>query len=713
MAAEPPATPAAHGAAPAAAGSRRWPGAGLALEFSVGVWLAMAAACAGGDEVGQLVPYFDQTIVFVEAENLTSTNGGWVPRAWASSPNFFASNVNNVFHSRRAYLHAPASAPETACAAAILRVPSTDTYSVLVRYELAYRFETPAALTLQQKGVTVYSHVYGRRTSLKVWPGGQITTELVPISGATENMVWEGYGLFAELQQGSVELVLCAAREEGVELAMHADRNFDLIMLHPNRSDVQMRISSGTDRPLPLDGLLSQYGQVYFKVKNYNSRPLALTVSQGYSHSPYLDQHLKFFPLPPGPNRTAASRRTCSAGCSYWGKGLGCGRITVPAHNTSEWVEVGKFLDTLNHGSWLVDLHYAAITVGVRRTTSDEIASVARFPAAGEWKGGDMFMLFDACVACSHRMRPALSDFDQVLAVVDNQTKSQPQWHPPTLTPIYAATFADPPVSYPGATPILLDSQASQAYTVKRRRFLDAYGITPLAGGCSNTSCSGVIGAEAWKTNNLTKLEQQLQSYISAGTPIMNVTLVTLGDEVTLGGGNTSDAAFEAWAYARSISLATLGCERWQSCRCDPNAASCTAAPSLFYYSSKFVHDAALLFCKSATQLISKYFPRAKVGANFSPSVHYIDPRTGSKQMHKYIGSTFQFVRAFREGALTQGWSEDWAFQSPTGSQQMTQLMVDAIVSGLAHANGGANRKRARRVDMLMYTMAHYPGNSE
>ena len=607
------------------------------------------------DGVARLVPYFAKTLILIEAENLTtktSAASGWEPREWASTPNFFASNVNDVFHSRRAYLHAPARAPPTSCARSTLRVPSTEAYTVLVRYELAYRFETPVALTLRQGSATVYRHVYGRRTSLKVWPGGVITSELVPYSGATENMVWE-FGEVAKLQQGDAELELCVRREESVDLAMHADRNVDVVMLHPNASDVQMRITSGKDRPLPLDGLLSQTDEVYFKVTNYNSRPLSLTISQGFSHSPFLDQHLKFFPLPPGPNRTAATGRACSAGCSYWGKGEGCGRIDVEPRNTSDWVEVGKYLDTLNHGSWLIEPRYAAITVGVRRRPGDDIVPVARFPDSGEWKGGDMFMLFDACVACSGRMRKPLSDFEEVMAVVDNHTATAENWHPPTLTPVYAITFVDPPVSYPGGIPIVLDNRSAKEYTAKRTRFIEAYGLTPLS-PCTNVSCSsGMIGAEVWRTHNLTLLEKELQGYIASGVPANDVKVVNLGDEITMTGGDTSDAAFETWASSQKISLAQLGCERWESCRCDPSTASCMAAPSLFYWSSRFLHDAALHFYKQVTRMITSYFPRSRVGANFSPSVHYIDPRSGSKAMHKYVGSTFQFVRAFREGALT------------------------------------------------------------
>ena len=209
--------------------------------------------------VAQLVPYFNQTIIFVEAENLTAAAGGWEAREWSTTPNLFASNVNNVFHSRRAYLHAAAATVVGSAATAVLPVPNTGTYSVLLRYECAYRFQTPVEISITQNGAEVFRHVYGRLSSLKVWPAGEQnnfnSTELlkmvVPISGATENMVWEGVGRNVSLESGPAVLTLRAVREPGVPLSMHADRNMDVIMLHPNASDIQMRLSSGKDRPCP------------------------------------------------------------------------------------------------------------------------------------------------------------------------------------------------------------------------------------------------------------------------------------------------------------------------------------------------------------------------------------------------------------------------------------------------------------------------------
>eukprot|EP01047_Picozoa_sp_COSAG01_P063381 COSAG01_NODE_8205_length_2875_cov_2.034582_2_plen_58_part_00 len=41
----------------------------------------------------------------------------------------------------------------------------------------------------------------------------------------------------------------------------------------------------------------------------------------------------------------------------------------------------------------------------------------------------------------------------------------------------------------------------------------------------------------------------------------------------------------------------------------------------------------------------------------------------------------------FRKKALTIPWSEDWIWQSPVGTQQMMQLSIDAMRSGIFWAD--------------------------
>ena len=77
--------------------------------------------------------------MFVEGENFTAT-GQWEAREWAKTPNYFASTVANVFHSRRAYMHGPSNASSAGDgAAAMVTVPHSGVFTVLARYEAPYR----------------------------------------------------------------------------------------------------------------------------------------------------------------------------------------------------------------------------------------------------------------------------------------------------------------------------------------------------------------------------------------------------------------------------------------------------------------------------------------------------------------------------------------------------------------------------------------------
>lgn len=91
-------------------------------------------------------------------------------------------------------------------------------------------------------------------------------------------------------------------------------------MLHPNASDVQRRINGSADpsdgQVLPLDGLFSQSGEVFFKIENKNTtHNLSVSVPLTYDHAPYMGQH------------------------DYLNKSGGY--ITVPPGKMTGWLEVG------------------------------------------------------------------------------------------------------------------------------------------------------------------------------------------------------------------------------------------------------------------------------------------------------------------------------------------------------------------------------------
>eukprot|EP01045_Picozoa_sp_COSAG04_P002623 COSAG04_NODE_97_length_26459_cov_6.507246_11_plen_1116_part_00 len=291
-----------------------------------------------------------QTLIFIEAENFTvAPNSPWEPRAWAHSPNYFASTVANVFHSRRAYLHHPAMTDKTTqptTAAAAFTLPAAGHYSVLIRYEAPFRFEIPFQVAITQRGTTVFSKIFGRRSNPKVWGftagrhageyagcGPGLNTECAWPWGATENMVWE-VGAGAHLAPGVAEVRLTPVRDS--DYCCWGDINIDALMLSPNSTDVAARLNDSATKDLPFDGMFSQLGEVFFRIKNLNTtHHLSVGVPLTYDHA------------------IERGYRSHLNGTSY-NSGRPQGYITVPPKHRTGWVEVGGWMDTLQHGSWQI-----------------------------------------------------------------------------------------------------------------------------------------------------------------------------------------------------------------------------------------------------------------------------------------------------------------------------------------------------------------------
>lgn len=87
-------------------------------------------------------------------------------------------------------------------------------------------------------------------TSLRSW---------IPVSSFAT--VWEGVNVTVRLEPGPAEISLTPIHD--TPYCCWGDRNIDVVMLHPNASDVDARLTSVADgQVLPLDGLFSQHGEV-------------------------------------------------------------------------------------------------------------------------------------------------------------------------------------------------------------------------------------------------------------------------------------------------------------------------------------------------------------------------------------------------------------------------------------------------------------------
>jgi hypothetical protein len=122
----------------------------------------------------------------------------------------------------------------------------------------------------------------------------------------------------------------------------------------------------------------------------------------------------------------------------------------------------------------------------------------------------------------------------------------------------------------------------------------------------------------------------------------------------------------------------------------------------LFYHSGLASDDFGSWQIGNLTAVYHKQLPNARVGANFMGIISAAScpgQQTSSASSasgffvggcaFNYIGNVRQWIKPFREGALSLPWSEDWQWQSPLLSQQAVTLLFDVFRSGMRDSKSG------------------------
>src|SRR5262249_26084115 len=288
------------------------------------------------------------------------------------------------------------------------------------------------------------------------------------------------------LDAGTATLTLIADRQPGNA----ARRNVDLVMLTSDEAQVKNRIEK--EGYLPLDGMLTQAGDVYLKVHNHaGGADLTLTVPNGTEHSPYW-VHLRDWKP-----KTIAAR----------------------AGDSTDWVEVGSLLDTLNDGQWKLTaagkekLHFD-LEVGVR-TAAGKVESIKRF--------ADLDGSIELGYFTDTRYSRAIRTTEEVLYELVDYLKKQPvQGKPPQRTLVYGYTFDPRP--------------ANAKYSAALAEFIQLTGATALGPSGpehldpASPLVRGYIDVREQTPEQLEKLCQKLKAEGKAD----KIAVVSLGDEIGL-----------------------------------------------------------------------------------------------------------------------------------------------------------------------------------
>ena len=510
---------------------------------------------ANGEPV---VPTPDGTI-FCEAEELQPVAAaadagasGWQARPWGE--NYYAATFANCFLSRKAFLGAPEDCDETV-ATINVEVKDAGRYLVLARYEAAYRFETQFRLKVEQGGEVKLNRLYGARDNLKIWAFSQkIKKEVAWGWGAVENIVWEGHDTFVDLRPGLARISLIA----GPQPAPQAKRNVDLIMLTRDVQQVQMRIDQ--EGYLPLDGWLTQAGDVYLKATN-TGQASATVKSLNYPGGPF-QQH-----------------------SPYWIHIRNWKPISVdiePGH-TTDWIEVGSTMDSLNDGQWGFESSgLMKLELGLRNAAG-QIEAIRTFKQVN----GSLPLVGFADVRYSRR----IWTFDEANADLANYLKAIPaRGRAPSLIRVYANSALPKPI-------------------------YDLFGLngSSVNGPSEYVWMSGQDTAQLEQTCNALSDEQRRNIYV-----------VSLGDEIGLPAPDQQAASegFVNFLKAQALNAddvdPTAGND-WSKIVYNPDPKLRNTDPGRYYWSRRYLHHYGIQDIKQLTDVLRANLPNAHIGANFSP----------------------------------------------------------------------------------------------
>lgn len=595
---------------------------------------------------GQAVRPVSETTFIAEAEEFhVDKPGGWQAKPWGE--NYFVATFANSFLSRKAFLGAPESC-ERSVATIEVEVPKAGKYLALIRYESVYRFETKFKLVVEQNGKPLLDRTYGARDNVKIWAFKEkLKKEIAWPWGAVENIVWEGHDAAVQLAAGKARLSLIAEKQAGNA----AKRNVDLVMLTSDEAEIKNRIEN--ENYLPLDGLLTQEGDVHVRVRNQPASPdMTLTVGNGTEHSPYWVHLRKWKPQ----------------------------TIKAKSGETTGWVEVGSLLDTLNDGQWALNLQAtgpqaAGLNCTLEFGLRDAAGTIQPLATFSNLKG-PITLAYDADTRYTKRLR---SD-TVVLADLVAYLKKQPiRGTPPKRTLIYGSTF---------------DRRKNDpAYNALVDEFIKLTGATAL-----NHTDRTTVSRDGELIKGYVDLRQQTPAQLEMFCQQLKkdnladrIAVVSLGDEIGLAApASKVDEDFRAWLQAQKLKPADVdpGAASWDTVKYTPKSAQ----PNLYYWSKIYSYRYGIRDIKKLTDVLRKHLPNAGIGANFSPH-------------HKnlYMGETYHWISTFREDGMTMPWGEDYIWQVPVGTQQMNFLMLDMYRCAIQ------GKKDAK---IHYYVMPHTPGNT-
>lgn len=642
--------------------------------------------------------------LFAEAEDFTIKEG------WQVLPfreNYFASTFAVSFLSRMGCLSAPEQTPadKPFVAEQAIDVPHAGQFDLLVRFEQPYNFAVEFTVEIEQGGQIVGRFPCGRLADPKIWAfNNHQRAPMVRYGwGGTDNCVWQNPGR-VPLAAGAATLRLIAETQmDGAKLRINSGRrNVDVVVLTDDAAGIAAQQKAGY---LEFDGWLVQDGDLFVRFTNPTDAPgpcLPIVAPATYGqHSPYY-VHVRDWPTtralksgrlsdetsytidgprsravnpgllapvldpasfakPKDPNNAAAGTELVVPAGEYLAPGQASG-----------WIPLGAAIDSLHNVQWNPQATYQDAAI-------KEMYLKLEF-AAPDGQGG-LKPLKEITV------RGKTDDLSFCTFEVPGNVAPNPAlakalaerfWLPQIRTQKEALDWLNVEVAkFPNQGPT-----AKRFLIYGLLSFSGSLNLFPearqLAAALGDNVGVGQAGKKRdlvahWPETDLAAIQKREQDRPGGFDDLY---IVSIGDEIHLPAVPLKDDEFAVWLAARGVQSPVP--VKWEAQ--DRNH-------PLYYYSLLAgVEAGAKPFVAASAYYKSK---GVLTGANYSPHSNY-------------LVTEMQYIRPFKMQALTMPWSEDYVWQIPEFSVQVSGYLTSALRAGAKY----------HQQPIHMYVMPHSPGNT-
>jgi hypothetical protein len=496
-------------------------------------------------------------VVVAEGEFFKAHGPGWAVTHMDDS--YASHSYGGMWLSQGGCLGAPADSVD-AVAIQTVQVPSSGAYRVWSKYQSPPYFNYTHKIEILQKGKTVYSQVYGKKGTDRMWSFGGVSDELWWFWGVDHDAA-EAPRQMATLAAGPAEIRLVTVPNP----APAGMRFIDFVVLTSEPGDTirgfkPMQAAS----PFTLDSL--DQTKVFIRFKNSSAAPAKLQLNTPTGHYQ--------------PN--------------YAGRKTSVPEADVAPGQWSPWFNIGPFC-RLVHDEGIV---------AVLKDATGPIEIQAARDAAGKESGGEVKIASGEAFVVpvdfmwnkEHAIFASRERARELVQLSKKEWRTRNGGKKPQQILYYGAFIGSATV------PWIAEFKDALGYNTQ---LPDSYAHAPVDGYHQHCHNPAELTAYASKLTDAQKKAFKVMSF---------------GDEISLGSINYADPAmqakFTAWLKAKGVTAADLGGTKPE----DAKLADRKANARVGWYAQTFNEEERFASFRELTALAKSLLgPQVETGANYSP----------------------------------------------------------------------------------------------